>query len=122
MDLTQIIQDIKNNLTPELLKKEYREQNKSNPLFGHCYVATEALYHSIPVEERINYKSVCGKDDEGITHWWIENKQTGEILDITGDQYYSKGKTPPYRNGRTNPFLTSQPSKRCRVLLDRLKK
>ena len=122
MDLIPIIERIKNNLTPDLLKKEYVEENETNPMFGHCYVATEALYHSIPKDIRYNYSSVCGKDEDGITHWWIENKQTGEIYDITGEQYYSQGKTRPYHKGRRNPFLTTLPSKRCRLLLDRLNK
>ena len=41
----ELMEKIKSNLTSDLLKKEYREINKKNPFFGHCYVATETLFH-----------------------------------------------------------------------------
>ena len=31
------IEKIQDSLTPDLLKKEYKNQNKDNPLFGHLF-------------------------------------------------------------------------------------
>lgn len=41
--ISTIINDIKRNLTPDLLSKQYKKSKF--PLEGHCYVATETLYH-----------------------------------------------------------------------------
>ena len=35
MEIQNLINNIKDNLTSNLLKKEYRELNKNNPMFGH---------------------------------------------------------------------------------------
>lgn len=117
----ELIRDIRENLSPDLLKPEYRKRNEENPMFGHCYVASETLYHLL--KERVGsdrFKPMWGKDEEGITHWWLVDTQTGKRLDVTADQYYSQGKTPPYENGRGASFLTNEPSKRCKKLLKRI--
>ena len=36
-----LLEQVKSNLTPDLLKPAYRDQNKTNPMYGHCYIATE---------------------------------------------------------------------------------
>ena len=115
--MKNLLQNIKNNLTPDLLKKEYVDQNKTNPMFGHCYVATEALYHLL---QNKDYKPHRAKDKNNIVHWWLQNIKTKEILDPTADQYYSLGEKPPYGNGKCGGFLTKQPSKRAKKLIDRI--
>lgn len=105
-------------LTPDLLKKEYRAENETNPMFGHCYVATEALYYLLNDPNR--YGPARGKDNRGIVHWWIVDNFTGDISDVTADQYYSIGKEPPYEAGKRSGFLTNTPSKRCQTVLERL--
>ena len=32
-------------LTPDLVTPKYREENKTNPMYGHCYHTTQALYY-----------------------------------------------------------------------------
>ncbi len=120
MHITELIPKIQKCLTPDLLKKEYRAENSSNPMFGHCYVASEVLYHTLGATS--NYSAACGKDDRGIVHWWIVDNSTGEIYDATADQYLSKGLTPPYSKGRKTGFLTKLPSKRAQIVLARLEK
>ena len=76
----QLISSIQKHLTPDLMKSEYRELNKSNPMFGHCYVATETLYHLLkqdhikgnnsPIKQTDKYFPYHAKDEMGITHWW----------------------------------------------------
>ena len=111
------MEKITSSLTPGLLKREYRSENETNPLFGHCYVATETLYHLMNSTE---VKPVCGRDDDGIVHWWLEYRKSGKRIDVTVDQYHSVGKFPPYENGRGSGFLTKKPSKRTKVVMDRV--
>ncbi len=131
-EIILLINKIKANLTPDLLKKEYRDSNKNNPMFGHCYVATETLFHMLYdvnksddnffVFNGVNdneFKPHYGKDDNNITHWWLQNSE-GKILDITSEQYTSFNKVPPYKNGRKGYFLTKYPSKRAKKLIERI--
>jgi hypothetical protein len=112
-----LIGKIKDALSPDLLKKQYRQQNIGNPMFGHCYVATEALFHIL---KDARYVPMRGRDDAGIVHWWLTDKTTGEILDPTSEQYTSKGLTPPYDKGKGGGFLTREPSRRCLTLMQKL--
>ena len=121
VNITQLINTIKSYLVPNLLKSEYREQNKSNPMYGHCYVATEALYHLLG-EYRLNetFKPFQAKDENNISHWWLQN-DVNEIIDITSDQYTSVGRLPPYINGRPRQFMFPSPSKRSRNVIESVK-
>lgn len=116
--IRELISTIQESLSPDLLKPEYREANKSNPMFGHCYVASEALFHALGGFS-MSWRPVRARDLEGIVHWWLED-EAGGILDPTADQYLSQNKEPPYAQGRKAGYLTRDPSKRSRVLLDRI--
>jgi hypothetical protein len=120
-DINNLVESIKSVLTPDLLKPEYRERNATNPMFGHCYVATEALYHLTKDDWPGRFSIFHGKDDEGIIHWWLHDNQDIKIVDITADQYLSVGKTPPYDRSRRGAFLTKKPSKRAVVVMNRMK-
>ncbi len=98
------------NLTPDLLKKGF---GGKHPLSGHCYVATEALYHLM---EDKSYFPVRAKDINGVTHWWLENDK-GQIIDLTREQYTDM---PPYEAGKRGGFLTKNPSKRAQELIRRV--
>lgn len=115
-----LIAKIQIALTPDLLKKPYRDENATNPMFGHCYVATEALFYLL--DERKDYCACRGRDDRGIVHWWLVNKVTNQIFDVTADQYWSQGLVPPYSRGKRSGFLTKDPSKRCRSLQERIQR
>lgn len=70
MKIENLIKKIQSVLTPNDLKPKYRTINKTNPMYGHCYVATEALYHLIKnYKEYCDFKPYRGKDDNGINHW-----------------------------------------------------
>ena len=111
------ISKIQSSLTPDLLKPEYRALNDNNPMYGHCYAATEALFHLLGGIAS-GWYPLRGKDDNGITHWWLRN-DAGEIVDPTAEQYTSLGLSPPYKNGRRGGFLTGyeRPSKRARIII-----
>lgn len=114
----RLIKKIQSVLSPELLLPKFRKMcPPDNKMWGHCYAATEALFHMLGGKEA-GWVPVRAKDDDGIVHWWIENRQTGRRLDPTAEQYTSQGKEPPYAQGRAAGFLTRQPSKRAQQIID----
>lgn len=90
---------IRRNLTPDLLSKHFREENKINPTYGHCYHSTQALFYLMDTDQ---LQPMSGKDYRGEIHWWLQDGD--KIYDLTSDQYYSVGKIPPYHNGKKSKW------------------
>ena len=88
---------IASNLTPEMVTKKYREENATNPMFGHCYHSSQALFHLMDTNVLEQRTAV---DYHDCSHWWLVDKTTEKIYDITADQYYSVNQTPPYAAGK----------------------
>ena len=109
---------IQSKLTPDLLKPEYKSYNKFVPAFGHCYVASEALYH-LSGGKASGLSVKRARDDFQITHWWLEDSQ-GNIFDPTADQYRYHKIDPPYSRGVKTGFLTKSASKRAMTLIKRV--
>jgi len=92
----QLIQQIQSVLTPDLLKPKYRAGNdKRNPMYGHCYAASDALYNLLGGKEAGYKPFYYSNKEEGWSHWWILSPK-GERLDVTADQFYAVGEKPPY--------------------------
>jgi len=72
----QIIEYLTDNDT---LRKP-RFKGSSNPLAGHCYVATEALYTYLGGSES-SYTPQYVKH-EGTTHWFLKHDTTNLTLDL----------------------------------------
>jgi hypothetical protein len=114
------IEQIKRALSGDLLKPEYKfMHDPANPTAGHCYHAAEALYHMMGGKIG-TWVPMRVREDDGMTHWWLRNKNTGEIGDPTADQYTSVGLVPPYECGRAGGFLTAGPSKRAAEIIRRV--
>ena len=77
---------IAGKLTPDMVTKKYREENAGNPMFGHCYHSSQALYYLMDTD-RLEQMSAIDYHD--CSHWWLRDKITNEIFDITAEQYYS---------------------------------
>lgn len=123
--LNREIREIQAALTPDLLTKGWRTKNQqaSNPLTGHCYVAAETLFHRMGGRQAgwtsylLTHKIWPERLDEGETHWFIRH-ESGLIGDPTAPQY---GDQPiPYEKALKCGFLTRQPSKRTKTVLSRL--
>jgi hypothetical protein len=108
--LNRIIELIKLNLTNDLLHSKYRHCENGG-VAGHCYVATECLYHLYG--KKNGYKPKCYKYSNEETHWWLE--KNGHVLDPTKEQCPDFD----YSLGRSQNFLF-YPSKRCLVLVERI--
>ena len=92
---------ISSNLKPEMVSKKYREENAANPLFGHCYHSSQALFYLMDTNVLEQRTAV---DYHDCSHWWLVDKTTEKIYDITADQYYHVGQTPPYAKGVKKPW------------------
>ena len=117
-NLEKVSKIIVENLTPDLIPKKWRKRNSVNPMFGHCYTASACLQKVFGTE---NIKLYRAKDDEDIWHWWAVDKD-GEIIDLTVDQFYNMGRTPPYNKGKKAGQLGWGYRTRVKKLLERVEK
>lgn len=108
----EAVKDVRVCLSEDLRKKAYRDH--PNPVAGHCYVASEVLYHQLG-GKAAGWTPQTVRH-EGGPHWYLKH-QDGTVIDPTCDQFV----TPvPYEEGRGCGFLTKQPSKRAQELMARI--
>lgn len=107
----RIILALQESFSEDLLKPRYRGHG-GHPSTGHCYAASEALYHlwgkqagAKPVRMPVG----------GDTHWWLVHPELG-VLDPTAEQFPF---SVAYEQGKGGGFLTREPSKRARILMAR---
>ncbi len=103
------IKKIQDNLSFDLIENKYRGLT---PIHGACYVASETLYYLL--KDEYSFIIMHYKIDD-ISHWWLETDK--EIIDPTAGQFDFDY---PYHLGKKGGFLTSNPSKRCRILIDKI--
>ena len=92
---------IVSNLKPEMVSKKYREENLTNPMFGHCYHSSQALFYLMDTNV-LEQRTAIDYHDEA--HWRLVDTTNEKIYDITDDQYYHVGQTPPYDDGKKKPW------------------
>lgn len=101
---------IRSKLTNDLRLPKYRGKDR---LRGHCYVASEAFFHLAGGKDA-GYKPMTVRH-ECVVHWYLLGPEG--VVDLTVDQF----DTPvPYHFGRGRGFLTKEPSKRARILMERV--
>jgi len=88
-------------LTPDLVTKKYRKENQNNPMYGHCYHTTQAMFYLLDTD---TLDIMSGIDWRGDKHWWLRDRITGYEVDMTVDQYYSIDKQPPYDDGKISKW------------------
>jgi hypothetical protein len=96
-DIELVVASIASNLKPEMVTKKYREENSSNPMFGHCYHSSQALFYLMDTNVLEQRTAI---DYHDCSHWWLVDTTNDKIYDITADQYYHVGQTPPYASGK----------------------
>ena len=103
-------------LTPDLLTKKYRVENETNPMYGHCYHATQAMYYLLDTD---TLDPMSARDYRGDLHWWLRDRENGFVIDMTADQYYSVGKEPPHNKGKVSKWYgwKQRPHKRTMHLM-----
>lgn len=111
----QLVPRIHRLLTDDLRKDPWK--GNPNALAGHCYVASEALYHKLGGQRSgwVPHFVV----HENSPHWFLKHRETGQIMDPTASQF----STPvPYNLGKGKGFLTREPSARAAKVLAGLSK
>jgi hypothetical protein len=114
-----LVERIRAALTVDLLEPKSRLALKGianvyTDTRSHCYVASEAFFHAAGgavAGWRVRRQPIAGR-----THWWLE-RGDDELVDVTADQF---AEPVDYSAGTTAAFLTPAPSKRCRVVLERI--
>jgi len=129
-DINDAIKKILDNLRIEDLKKEYRkkhEEGKVHELYGHCWVATEALWDLLK-EKNINDYKPHFVLHEDCSHWFLKNIQNGDVIDVTAGQFktpvsYHGGSKRVRTKGRRLVMMREDdvPNDRAKKLLERIK-
>ena len=120
-DIPKLINDIQSVLNDYLLTAKYAQLPRQSKTEGHCYAASEALYHMLGGKTAGYVPQVASfiENNEKLTHWWLKN-QDGKIFDPTAEQFTAIGQKPPYELGKGAGFLTKLPSKRASTIIKRV--
>lgn len=114
LEVEPLIASIRSVLSDDLLKPAFRLRSNRRASSGHCYAASEALYHALGGRAvGLTPMRLRHEDDP---HWYLRTAE-GTFLDPTGDQFTS---APPHANGVGCGFLTREPSRRAAEILRRL--
>ena len=113
MTKRQTILRIQGVLTEDLLLPRYK--GSDNPLAGHCYAASEALYHLLGGKDAGYTPATLSVGP--ITHWFLRGPSG--VVDPTAGQFPF---SLDYGKGRGRGFLTRQPSKRAAIIISRVRK
>lgn len=111
-DERMVTSAVRESLTPEL-RYGTAKAEKDDGCLGYCYVASEAVWHLLGgrssglVSEQVRH--------EGVSHWYLR-RHDGSVLDLTACQFTAP---VPYGAGRPRGFLTSHPSSRAKVVIER---
>ena len=124
VDYQFLIKKIQSVLTPDLLKGMWNKKFE-NPLEGHCYIATEALYWMLggPASDWkpyvLSHKTFPESLGEGETHWFLKNSK-GDILDPTAGQF--EDEPILYDRGISNGMMSHPKggSKRAKEIIRRI--
>lgn len=112
---------IMRNLSIDLLPKKMQDRNQnggSNGTYGHCHTASGVLYKIFGPKNLHMYRAL---DDEGLYHWWVQDRN-GRIIDLTSEQYTLLDRKPPYNKAEKSGLLGFEYKKRVIRLLERVKK
>lgn len=96
----------------DLRKKPWR--GSKNPVAGHCYIASEALFHLMGGSAS-GWKPMFVRV-QGMPHWYLQHRD-GRVIDVTAEQFSC---AVPRHLAKGKGFLTKNPSKRTQKLLERL--
>ena len=106
-NVDKLVQDIKKNLTDDLISNGFRKDfppdypRWKRKYFGLCVPATFVFLYFMDTDL---LSANNGKYENNETHYWVKDKETQAIIDITDEQYtkeelqiiYTTGKSAKY--------------------------
>jgi hypothetical protein len=125
MDLELLVNKIKSLFENEevkllVLDDVWLDKNHGSGIHstGFCFSSCEVIYRLTGGKNRWFIKSIDKSVwDEG-THYFLQDKLTSEILDITSNQYTDRGIEIPYTLGRAKGLRnTSKKAKKLATFL-----
>jgi hypothetical protein len=106
----------KDDVKKAVIKPEWYPDNIKYGIdsLGFCYAATEVIYRLCGGKEKWKVMSISSKDWADGSHYYLQDKNTNEILDITADQYTARGISIPYAlgNGKGYRFGVSNQARK----------
>lgn len=117
LKLCEILECMREVLSESDDLRKLKYQGHKNPFTGHCYVASEAIYHLMG--RRRSGLIPCFIRVAGEPHWFLKFED-GTVVDATREQF--ENLTIDYSKGTNKGFLTKNPSKRARELINRIRK
>lgn len=111
--VVKLVDDVRAALSDDLRRAPWK--GSTNPFAGHCYVASEAVFHILG--GRAAGITPIHMKHEGQPHWALRFSD-GSIVDPTADQFATR---PNYSMARNATFLTEKPSQRAVTLIARAK-
>lgn len=112
-DVVTLTDKTRNALSDDLRRAPWK--GSANPFAGHCYVASEAMFHILG--GRAAGITPIHMKHEAQPHWALRFSD-GSIVDPTADQFATR---PNYLMARNATFLTVAPSQRAVTLIARIK-
>ncbi len=91
---------VKNELIKEIIPPEYGDNKIDHPMYGHCHHAALTMYILLGGKDQ-GYKLQKAIDNDGITHYWLANKNN-EIIDPTKERYTDLDRKLPYHHKKDN--------------------
>lgn len=116
-----VIKAVQSVLSEDLRRKPWRGHH--NPLAGHCYAASESLFHLLG-GKKAGYKPMCCgvtthyQLGQG-THWFLVHGE--RVIDPTKSQLGKQGESV-YYFAKGKGFLTKRPSARAREIIRRARR
>lgn len=101
-------------LTQKIVKPPY---GGTNLTLGFCYAASEAIFHLS--EDTLEPWWVRFGPKYSQTHWFLRHPD-GKVLDVTASQFDDGQLYGIYEAARRRAFGTPYPSKRARLILERI--
>jgi hypothetical protein len=98
-----------------LIKEQYNSDNPKSKLDGLCYVASETMYHLTGGKEVWKPNQM---EYNGVSHWFLIHKETGNVFDLTEEQFDD---AVPHNAARGRGFCTKNPSRRSSLLIEKVK-
>lgn len=125
-DLEILINKLRESYKNEEVKEfalvdEWLKKNKENKIdsTGFCYVSCQIIYFKTGGSKKWKIKQIHKNKWIHGTHYYLEDRETGEILDITSDQYTKLGLEIPYELSRGTSFRFGV-TKKAKALADYL--
>lgn len=113
--IAEVVKQVARKNREAIIKERYNSDNPNSRLDGLCYVASETMYHLTGDKEVWKPKQM---EYNGVSHWFLIHKESGNIFDLTEEQFDD---AVPHNSARGRGFCTKNPSSRSSLLMKKVK-